>query len=133
MRQEFLMQADELGELRRRAGWTQVRMAEAIGVSPNYLAMMERGEKPIERRIEQLIDAFARTRIDVSFSDALKKWVVAVTKPGVTFVGREHHLVAAEATKAEATKIAKRLWVAEGRFPMFIVRDSLLPFSSPRP
>ena len=117
------MQGDELKELRRQAGWTQTRMAEAIGMSANYLAMMERGEKAIERRIEHLIDAFARTRIDVSYSEALDKWVVAVTTPGTTFAGRAHHLIAAKPTKSEAMKIARERWDADGKFPMFIIRD----------
>lgn len=120
---EVEVQGDELKELRRQAGWTQARMAEAIGVTPNYLALIERGEKPIERRIEQLIDAFARVRIDVSYSEALAKWVVAVTTPGTTFAQREHHLIAAKASKAEALHVAHDRWDAEGKFPMLIIRD----------
>ena len=80
-------------------------------------------EKPIERRTEQLIDAFARTRIDVSYSDALSKWVVAVMKPATRFDGREHHLIAAKSSLAEAKKIAHGLWDAEGKLPMLIIRD----------
>lgn len=119
------MHAEELKAIRLKAGWTQARMAEALGVTPNYLAMMERAEKPIERRTEQLIDAFARKRIDVSFSEALGKWVVAVTTPSTTFAGREHHLVAAKTSKAEAQKIAHAIWDGEGNLPMFIIRDRL--------
>ncbi|MGZ8285368.1 MAG: helix-turn-helix domain-containing protein [Allosphingosinicella sp.] len=117
------MQGSELKELRRQAGWTQARMAEALGVSPNYLAQMERDEKPIERRTELQIDALARTRIDVSYSEALGKWVVAVIKPGVTFAQREHHLVAAKKEKHDAFQVAKALWEEAGKFPMFITRD----------
>ena len=117
------MRDDELREVRRAAGWTQARMAEALGLSSNYYALLERGEKPIERRIEQLIDAFARTRIDLSYSEALDKWVVAVTTPGVTSNAREHHLIAAKGDRAEALRIASEQWEAGGKLGVFIQRS----------
>lgn len=116
------MQAEELKAIRERAKWTQAQMAEAIGVTPNYYAAMERGERAIERRTVQMIEAFALARIDVSYSEALDKWVVAVITPGKTFAGREHHLIAAEATQAEAKKVAEARWEADGKFPMLIFR-----------
>lgn len=118
-----MMQHDELRELRGQARWTQARMAEALGVSANYYALMERGEKPIERRTELQIDAMARTRIDTSYSEALKKWVVAIITPGVTFAQREHHLIAAKASKSEASVVANEQWEARGKLPMMIIRD----------
>ena len=118
-----MLQAEELKTIRIKAAWTQSQMAKALGVTPNYLAMMERGEKPIEPRTELLIDALARKRIDVSFSDALGKWVVAITKPSINFGGREHHLIAAKASKNEAQKIAQELCEADDNVPMLIIRE----------
>jgi hypothetical protein len=87
-----------------------------------YLAQLERGDRDIEQRIERLIEAFARKRIDVSYSEALGKWVVAVTTPGTTFAEREHYLIAAKATEDEAKKIAHSLWDQDGKYPMLILR-----------
>lgn len=115
------MKAEELKAIRHQAGWTQAKMAEAIGVTANYLAMMERGEKAIERRTEQLIEALAQTRIDVSYSKALGKWVVAVVRPSTDFAGRVHHLVAAENTKIKAKEVATDLWEADGKMPRLTV------------
>ena len=124
------MLASELKEVRRRAGWTQARMAEALGIAPNHLAMMERGERPIERRMAQLVDAFAKTRIDLSYSCALEKWVVAVTKPGVTFAHREHHVVAAKKDREAARKIAQSIWEEGGMLGVYITREPTPPPSA---
>jgi transcriptional regulator with XRE-family HTH domain len=116
------MKGGELKALRQQAGMTQARAAEALGVSANFLAMMERDERPIERRTEQAIDALLRTRIDLSFSEALNKWVVAVIKPAAHFAGREHHLVAAKADKSEAQAIARGIWEEGGCLGLMIER-----------
>lgn len=46
------MQADDLKALRRNLGMTQAELAAELGLSMNFVSMMERGEKPIERRTE---------------------------------------------------------------------------------
>lgn len=49
------MQGDELKALRKAAGMTQAELANAIGLTGTYIGLMERGEKPIERRTEQAV------------------------------------------------------------------------------
>jgi len=46
------MQADELKAIRKGLGWTQAEMAEAMGLTPKSIGMMERGDAPIEKRTE---------------------------------------------------------------------------------
>lgn len=41
------MQGQELKDKRVALGLTQVKLAEALGVSETFVGMMERGEKPI--------------------------------------------------------------------------------------
>lgn len=117
------MNPKELRAVRDHAGWTQAKMAQALGLTPNYYALLERGERPIELRVAQQIDAFARTRIDVSFSPALEKWVVAVTTPGVTYAQREHHIIAATKEREEARKIAQSIWEEGGKLGVYITRE----------
>lgn len=72
------MQPDELRSARREMGWTQAQMAEALGLSSNFVAMMERGEKAIERRTElavryvqmaKLLDGYETGRISSTDED----------------------------------------------------------------
>lgn len=44
------MQPDDLKAARGEMGMTQGNLAEALGLTPQFIGMMERGEKPIERR-----------------------------------------------------------------------------------
>lgn len=44
------MQPDELLAARRTMGLTQGELAERLGLTPQFIGMMERGEKPIEKR-----------------------------------------------------------------------------------
>jgi hypothetical protein len=97
-------------------------MAHALGVSSNYYAQMERGEKEIERRTAIQIDSLVKTRIDVSYSDALEKWVVVITKPGTSFAGRAHYVIAAKPTEHEAREIAQAEWEKTGKFAMLTHR-----------
>jgi transcriptional regulator with XRE-family HTH domain len=49
------MQADELRDLRRAAGFTQSELADAIGMSTRMVNKMEAGEAAIERRTEMAV------------------------------------------------------------------------------
>lgn len=44
------MQPLELKAARQELGMTQQELAEALGLTPQFIGMMERGEKPIEQR-----------------------------------------------------------------------------------
>ena len=46
------MQGGELKEIRKGLGWTQGRMAEALGMTTTFIGLMERGDKAIEKRTE---------------------------------------------------------------------------------
>lgn len=41
-----------LQRLRKRLGWSQARLAEALDVHPQTVSKWERGERPIERVTE---------------------------------------------------------------------------------
>ena len=45
----FVYAGTALRAIRRRLGWTQAQLARALGLHPNSLACMERGEAPIRR------------------------------------------------------------------------------------
>jgi DNA-binding XRE family transcriptional regulator len=51
------MQGIELKAARQRLGWTQGRMAAELDLSPTFIGLMERGEKPIERRTALAVKA----------------------------------------------------------------------------
>ncbi len=44
------MSSAELRAIRERVGWTQSQLANALGMHPNTVACMERGDKPISAR-----------------------------------------------------------------------------------
>lgn len=46
------MQGSELKAIREALGWGQRKFAEEIGMTQTYIGLMERGEKPIEKRTE---------------------------------------------------------------------------------
>jgi DNA-binding XRE family transcriptional regulator len=46
------MQGSELKACRERMSLTQGQLADELGLSPQFIGMMERGEKPIEVRTE---------------------------------------------------------------------------------
>src|SRR6185295_8425374 len=49
------VEARALKEARKRAGWTQGRLAEALGVSQAYLSMMETGERSVSGRMARKV------------------------------------------------------------------------------
>ncbi len=115
------MQGDELKAIRKAAGLTQAEMGELLGVSTTIVGQMERDAVDIPKRTELAIDGMARERIDVSYSEAIGKWIVAVTKPAKSPAAREHHLLAAKATQTEAVQRATEEH-KRNPFAMFIVR-----------
>ena len=46
------MQGDELRTVRGEMRMTQGEFAEALGLTPTFIGMMERGDRPIEKRTE---------------------------------------------------------------------------------
>jgi DNA-binding XRE family transcriptional regulator len=81
------MQPMELKGARQELGMTQHELAEALGLTPQFIGMMERGEKPIEQRtalaVRQIFNE--RTRLygnadpgqrenDVPLRDAMIIW-----------------------------------------------------------
>lgn len=46
------MQPEQLKAIRKALGLTQAELAEQLGLSMNFVSMMERGDKPIEPRTE---------------------------------------------------------------------------------
>jgi transcriptional regulator with XRE-family HTH domain len=48
------MSGKELKKIRRRLGWTQVQLAEAMNVTPNSVARWERDEVPIRESMATL-------------------------------------------------------------------------------
>ncbi len=44
------MQGDELRSLRKSMNLGQAALAETLGLTPQFISMMETGAKPIERR-----------------------------------------------------------------------------------
>jgi len=46
------MQGSELRAIRKALGLNQAAFGQAMGLTGNFIALMERGEKPIERRTE---------------------------------------------------------------------------------
>src|SRR3990172_10064581 len=53
------MTSRELKAIRKRLGWTQKRLAEAVGITPNGLAMAERGVTGIGEPLARLIRLIA--------------------------------------------------------------------------
>ena len=49
------MTAKELRQIRKRLGLTQKELAEGVGISPNSLAMQERGEIGISEPVARLV------------------------------------------------------------------------------
>ena len=47
-----IMQGTELRDIRKQMEMTQAELAEALDLSQPFIGMMERGEKPIEKRTE---------------------------------------------------------------------------------
>lgn len=53
------MQGNELKAIRKRLGATQDALAKALGLTPQFIGMMERDEKAIEHRTEWLMNYLA--------------------------------------------------------------------------
>ncbi len=53
------MTGKEIRALRRRLGWTQVALADAVGVSSNTVARWERGEMGISEPAARLLKRIA--------------------------------------------------------------------------
>ncbi|GAA4037220.1 helix-turn-helix domain-containing protein [Parerythrobacter jejuensis] len=59
MTDQSLFAGAALRRLRKREGMTQAVMAERIGISPSYLNLIERNQRPVSARvIMQLVDVF---------------------------------------------------------------------------
>lgn len=55
----YSMTGGEIRALRRSLGWTQVALAEAVGVSSNTVARWERGEMGISEPAARLLQKIA--------------------------------------------------------------------------
>lgn len=55
------MQPEELKAIRKALGMKQDAFAEALGLSVNFVSLMEGGKKPIERRTELAVRYLALT------------------------------------------------------------------------
>jgi len=53
------MDGDEIRALREKMGWTQLALAEAIGVTSNTVARWERGEMAISEPAARLLRKIA--------------------------------------------------------------------------
>jgi transcriptional regulator with XRE-family HTH domain len=53
------MKARELKAIRKLLGWSQARLAEAVGVASNSIARQERGEIGIKESLARLIRVIA--------------------------------------------------------------------------
>jgi DNA-binding transcriptional regulator YiaG len=53
------MTAVEIGALRGKLGWTQMALAEAVGVTSNTVARWERGEMAISEPAARLLQKIA--------------------------------------------------------------------------
>jgi len=56
------MKGEELKSIRKKLGWTQAKMAEAVGVDPNSVARWERNEVSIREPIARLIRTVTTTK-----------------------------------------------------------------------
>ena len=56
------MQGGELKAIREALGWGQRKFAEEIGMTQTFIGLMERGERPIERRTELAARYLALTK-----------------------------------------------------------------------
>lgn len=54
------MTADTLRQARQRAGWTQARLAQGLGVTQAYLSLMERGRRPVSDRVARGVARLVR-------------------------------------------------------------------------
>jgi transcriptional regulator with XRE-family HTH domain len=50
-----IMQGEEMRTLRKSMGWTLAKLAEELGMSEPFVGLMERGQRPIEKRTELAI------------------------------------------------------------------------------
>jgi transcriptional regulator with XRE-family HTH domain len=56
------MNGNELRGIRKRLGWTQVRLAKEAAVTSNTVARWERGEIPVRESMARLIQSIAKSR-----------------------------------------------------------------------
>jgi transcriptional regulator with XRE-family HTH domain len=54
------MTGPELVEIRHELKWTRARLAEHLGVSPDYIGRLERGTRPISRFIARYMRCLFR-------------------------------------------------------------------------
>jgi transcriptional regulator with XRE-family HTH domain len=72
----YSMEARALKEARTRAGWTQGRLAEALGVSQAYLSMLETGKRSVSNRVARTVVHLLRlpaTSIPLPPADAVDR------------------------------------------------------------
>jgi len=86
------MTADELKAIRARLGLTQAAFAAQLGLTSTYVGMMERDERPIERRT-----ALAAQYLD-EHPDAVALNLHEIDAPAGTFFHRIVELLQAEET-----------------------------------
>lgn len=73
------MNGQELRAIRHAAGLTQRAFAEAIGLHPNSLARIERGERPVTARLiaaVRLLEMVHRLRVTAPSLDSSETSVV---------------------------------------------------------
>jgi transcriptional regulator with XRE-family HTH domain len=56
------MKGRELRAIRKRLGWSQAQLAEAVGVASNSIARQERGEIGIRESLSRLVRLIAEQR-----------------------------------------------------------------------
>ena len=56
------MKGKELRSIRKRLGWTQAELAEALGVAENTVARWERDERAIAEPVARFIGSIAAKR-----------------------------------------------------------------------
>jgi len=82
------MKATELKGIRKRLGWTQKRLAEAVGIAPNALAMQERGEIGIREPVSRLIRLIAAgVDVETTLNPKRGRRGAAFMSPGRTRTG----------------------------------------------
>jgi transcriptional regulator with XRE-family HTH domain len=106
------MRGEELKALRKQTRLTQGQLGEIVGLTAAYIGELERSEKRIDTRLAGRLNAALRTRIDISYSNALKGWTVAVTAPipaGSGPPGRRHMVIGKYPDAEEAKDVAEEL------------------------
>ncbi len=65
------MQGEDLRAVRKGLGWTMEKLAGEIGMTKTFVGMMERGERPIEKRTALAVNHIALTAKFVTMREDL--------------------------------------------------------------